>query len=97
MASVDSALEFLAAARPDFAIPDVNLNGTWSAPVAALLQSRKIPFVFVSGYDARGLDTAYAGAKILQKPFRLDDLDKAIEAAPTAEPGGAEGLEMPPR
>jgi two-component SAPR family response regulator len=79
--SIDSALKFLADARPDFAILDVNLNGAQSYPVAALLKSRKIPFVFVSGYDAAALDAAYADVQILQKPFRIGDLDSAIDAA----------------
>jgi hypothetical protein len=34
----------------------------------------------VSGYDAAILDAAYADVKILQKPFRIGDLDSAIEA-----------------
>jgi two-component SAPR family response regulator len=79
--SIDSALKFLADARPDFAILDVNLNGTQSYPIAALLKSREIPFVFVSGYDAATLDAAYADVQILQKPFRIGDLDSAIDEA----------------
>ena len=80
VASIDNALNFLADNRPDFVILDVDLSGTRSYPVAALLRSYKIPFVFVSGYDAAILDAAYADVKILQKPFRIGDLDSAIEA-----------------
>ncbi len=80
-ASVQGALEFLAASQPDFAILDIDLNGTSSYPVAALLRSRRIPFVFVSGYDAAALDAAYADVKVLQKPFRTSDLDFVIEMA----------------
>ena len=78
-ASIDTALKFLGDIRPDFAILDIDLNGTRSYPVAALLRSRTIPFVFVSGYDATILDTAYADVRILQKPFRISDLESAIE------------------
>ncbi|HUI20878.1 MAG TPA: response regulator [Methylocella sp.] len=81
MASISSALEFLGGAQPDFTILDINLNGTRSYPVAALLKSRKIPFVFVSGYDAATLDLAYADVQLLQKPFRIGDLDLMIETA----------------
>jgi two-component SAPR family response regulator len=81
VASIDNALKFLADVRPDFVILDVDLNGTRSYPIAALLRSREIPFVFVSGYYAAMLDAAYADVRILQKPFRIGDLDSAIEAA----------------
>ena len=81
VASIDNALKFLADVRPDFVILDIDLNGTRSYPIAALLRSREIPFVFVSGYDAAMLDAAYADVRILQKPFRIGDLDSAIEAA----------------
>ena len=80
VASIDNALIFLAENRPDFVILDVDLNGTRSYPVAALLRSCKIPFLFMSGYNATILDAAYADVKILQKPFRIGDLDSAIEA-----------------
>lgn len=79
-ASIESALEVLGKAKPDFAMLDINLNGTRSFPIADLLMSREIPFVFLSGYGSRGLDSAYAGAKILQKPFQLGDLETALEA-----------------
>src|SRR5450631_1417483 len=79
--SIDSALKYLANARTDFAILDVNLSGAHSYPVAAELRSRKIPFVFVSGYDAGSLDAAYSDVHILQKQFRIGDLDSAIDLA----------------
>jgi CheY-like chemotaxis protein len=86
VASIDGALQFLADAQPDFVILDINLNGTLSYPVAALLRSRKIPFVFVSGYDAAALDAAYADVQILQKPFCIGDLDAALETALVLDP-----------
>jgi len=80
-ASVEGALGVLAKSSPDFAVLDINLNGKRSFPVADVLKSRAIPFVFLSGYGARGLDEAYAGAKILQKPFRVHDLASILEDA----------------
>jgi hypothetical protein len=35
--------------------------------------------VFVSGYGAEGLDQAYAGATVVQKPFSSDQLARGIE------------------
>jgi CheY-like chemotaxis protein len=80
-ASVEAAMESLGKGSPDFALLDINLNGKRSFPVADLLLSRDIPFVFLSGYDSRGLDSDYAGAKILQKPFQLGDLQTALDEA----------------
>jgi CheY-like chemotaxis protein len=76
--SVESALEVLEKAEPDFAMLDINLNGKRSFPIADVLLSRQIPFVFLSGYGSRGIDGAYSGAKILQKPFQLGDLETAL-------------------
>jgi CheY-like chemotaxis protein len=77
-ASVDGALQALTKAAPDFAMLDINLNGKSSFPIADILLSREIPFVFLSGYGARGLDEAYSGAKVLQKPFQLGDIETAL-------------------
>ena len=75
VSSIGGALQFLADAQPDFVFLNLNLRGTLSYPVAALLRSRKIPFVFVSGYDAAALDAAYADVQLLQKPFCIGDLE----------------------
>lgn len=80
-ASVETALGVLAEASPDFAVLDINLNGERSFPVADILRSRAIPFVFLSGYGAKGLDDAYSDARVLQKPFQLSDLQMALEDA----------------
>lgn len=80
-ASVEGAIEVIGKAEPNFAMLDINLNGKRSFPVADILQSREIPFVFLSGYGSRGLDTAYSGARVLQKPFQLGDLETALQDA----------------
>lgn len=74
---VESALDALAEDWPDFAILDVNLNDARSYPVADFLKSRAIPFIFMSGSGC--LDRAYAGTKILLKPFPPGDLESALE------------------
>ncbi|PNG25761.1 response regulator [Methylocella silvestris] len=79
--SVEAALEALARIRPDFAMLDINLNGKRSFPIADVLMSRAIPFVFLSGYGSRGLEPGYVGAKVLQKPFQLADLESCLDAA----------------
>ena len=80
-ASVDKALETLAVVTPDFAILDVNLNGQKSFPVADLLNARDVPFVYISGYGELGLEGGGLDIRVLQKPFRLNDLRAVIDEA----------------
>lgn len=65
-----------AAQRPDIdlAILDVNLDGLRSFPVVDILIQRQIPFAFVTGYGAAGVDEAYRDRPVLAKPFMLDEL-----------------------
>jgi CheY-like chemotaxis protein len=58
----------------DMAILDVNLSGDPIYPVAEILQSRRIPFVFSTGYNSEGLEPRYAETPRLQKPFEYEDL-----------------------
>jgi CheY-like chemotaxis protein len=62
----------------NFAILDVNLDGTPSYPVAEILKTRGIPFVFATGYGPKGLDPVHAGIPTLQKPFMRSDLEAAL-------------------
>jgi CheY-like chemotaxis protein len=62
----------------DLAILDVNLNGSAVYPVAELLAQRGVPFVFSTGYGERGMPEAYRDRPTLQKPFQLENLDRAL-------------------
>lgn len=80
-ASAGGLDEAIALARDtdfDMAILDVNLNGHAVYPVAELLDQRGVPFVFSTGYGERGLPEAYRDRPTLQKPFQLENLDKAL-------------------
>ena len=62
----------LAAAKEDHlsgGILDVNVGGEPIYPVAAALALRNIPFVFVTGYSADGIDSQYAHIPALEKPI----------------------------
>jgi DNA-binding response OmpR family regulator len=72
--SVAEALALVSEAECDMALLDVNLGSESSAPVAAALKARNIPFVVLSGYRERSLNEDFNGAKILGKPFRTADL-----------------------
>ena len=64
----------------DVAVLDVNLDGVFTYPVADLLQRRGIPFAFITGYGASGLDPCYAHFPTLQKPFRARDLNALLRS-----------------
>lgn len=73
------------------ALLDVNLKGTRVFPVADALRARRVPMIFVTGYDAT-LPGPYAAAPRLTKPVRLDTLRRIVTASLTAaaaDPGAA--------
>ncbi len=62
----------------DVAVVDINISGLVATAVADKLIERKIPFLFVSGYEKmRG--TRYASIPLLRKPFAPEDLHGAVE------------------
>jgi CheY-like chemotaxis protein len=75
---LDEAIALARNSDFDVAILDVNLNGHAVYPVAELLAQRGVPFVFSTGYGERGLPEAYRDRPTLQKPFQLENLDKAL-------------------
>ncbi len=79
-ASVAEALEFVRRGGFDVALLDVNLGGEKVFPVADELRRLGAPFVFSSGYGAGGLRPDLADAPIIQKPYRLSDLEAALAA-----------------
>ena len=81
--NVDQAMELVRSANFDFAIIDINLNGTMSFPIAKAISARRIPFIFASGYDSTNVGQ-HDGALVLQKPFTIESLEAAIQQAMTA-------------
>jgi PAS domain S-box-containing protein len=60
-----------AVGREEFqaAVLDVNLDGEMVYPVADAVLARGVPFVFVTGYSAEGIDRRFAQVPVLQKPI----------------------------
>ncbi len=88
---IEEALQLARTLDIDLAILDINLRGKPSFPVADVLSSRGVPFMFATGYGAQILKPPYSGTPILQKPFQLDDLQRMLSlsgfqagGAPTA-------------
>ena len=69
-----------AVGREDFqaAILDVNLDGEMVYPVADAVLARGVPFVFVTGYGAEGIDRRFAQVPVLQKPIERQMLQNVF-------------------
>jgi DNA-binding NtrC family response regulator len=65
----------------DMAILDINVRGVLSFPIAEVLRSRDVPFIFASGYGQRGLIDAFRDAHVLTKPFDIDGLARMVAQA----------------
>ena len=78
---IDEAIALAKQSEFDIAILDVNLNGQPISPVVEVLVERGLPFVFATGYGQRGVPEPYRQTPTLQKPFQVDALARAIDAA----------------
>ncbi|PZQ62117.1 MAG: hypothetical protein DI544_03895 [Sphingomonas taxi] len=77
--AVAEALPLATDLELSFAILDVNLGDQRSFAIADVLRARGVPFLFATGYGARGMEGDYVGSCVVQKPFRRDELAAAIE------------------
>ena len=76
---IDDAMHKAASLDFDVAILDVNLMGHQSYPVATLLKSRNIPFVFSTGYGRVGLPPELEDMALLSKPFTQQQFNAALQ------------------
>jgi CheY-like chemotaxis protein len=60
------------------AVLDVNLRGELIYPVAEVLESRGVPFIFVTGYDPQSIERRFSRIPVLQKPFQRQALQNAF-------------------
>jgi CheY-like chemotaxis protein len=70
----------------DIATLDVNLAGQMSYPVAVILRSRDIPFIFATGYRSLALPPELRGAVVLTKPYNCAQLADALARSLSAKP-----------
>jgi CheY-like chemotaxis protein len=77
-ARINEAMDMARTLDLDVAVLDVNLAGTLSYPVADILRSRGIPFLFSTGYGAAGLPEHLKDALVLSKPYAPEALAIAL-------------------
>lgn len=76
---VAEACEFIEQERLDSAVLDVNVHGVLSYPVAAMLNERKIPFIFATGYGDRSHPSEFAAVPTIAKPYSVEDVRRALQ------------------
>jgi PAS domain S-box-containing protein len=62
----------------DAAILDINLAGETVYSLAEMLTSRKIPFVFATGYGAESIEARFEHIAVLQKPIEKEMLTRVF-------------------
>ena len=65
----------------EIAILDINVGGERIEPVADVIAGRGLPVIFASGYGSAGAPEKFRDRPMLQKPFLIERLEKAIEQA----------------
>ncbi len=55
----------------DAAVVDINLRNQMALPLARVLRSRQVPFVFTSGYDRRSIEPEFQDVRLLGKPLDI--------------------------
>jgi CheY-like chemotaxis protein len=76
--SVAAAKSAALANELDAAILDVNLGGELVYPVADLLATKGVPFIFVTGYGHESIDRRFAHNPILEKPVEREVLEELL-------------------
>lgn len=78
---VEEAVTLARTLEFEAAVLDVNLNGQPVSPVAEVIAERGLPFLFSTGYGRSGLEPRWRDRPVLQKPYRVEELDAALKAA----------------
>jgi light-regulated signal transduction histidine kinase (bacteriophytochrome) len=79
--SVHDALRQIEAAKPSFALLDVNLGSETSLPVAMRLSALGVPFVFATGYgESFRIPPELGAVAMIKKPYTADTLRRALSA-----------------
>ncbi|MGI8705134.1 MAG: response regulator [Sphingomicrobium sp.] len=78
-ATIQTALDSIAANTFDLATLDLNLNGERSFLIAEALSERHIPFAFATGYGANSIDEAFGDRPVLNKPYSFFQFKKVLE------------------
>jgi len=76
--NLHDALALAQSSDLDGAILDLNLGGEPVYPVAEALAAKGVPFVFLTGYGAGGVEPRFADVPTIAKPFHPSALEDAV-------------------
>jgi PAS domain S-box-containing protein len=80
--TVGDALEAVRHETIDAALLDVNLGGEMAYPIAQLLQAKKVPFVFMTGYGSETIAMPFSDVRVFQKPLEREILRELFAPDP---------------
>jgi CheY-like chemotaxis protein len=79
VATIEDAMRLVeSTATIDGAVLDINLRGQVVYPVADRLMAQGIPFLFLTGYDARAIPEKYASIVRCDKPLAMGKVVAAL-------------------
>ncbi|HSK41166.1 MAG TPA: PAS domain S-box protein [Arenibaculum sp.] len=78
----------------DAALLDVNMGGLNVHPVAEVLKERGLPFILTTGYEE--LDWDRATVPVIRKPFRTEDVGRALRRLLARGTGSHDDAKEPP-
>lgn len=64
----------------DAALVDVHIRGERVFPLCEMLEARKVPFVFTSGYADWNMPEKWLDRPRLQKPYTIKQIEDALKA-----------------
>jgi CheY-like chemotaxis protein len=76
-----AALKLAGQSRAGAAILDIDLGGQTGYPVAEVLRSRGIPFVFLTGYSHVAVPPPWQDVPLVEKPFEAATLIRCLHLA----------------
>ena len=79
--TLTEGLRLAETAEFDLALLDINVGGYNCESIAQIVERRGLPILFVTGYASTGLPPPFSDRRVLQKPFRIEVLKKAIDDA----------------
>jgi CheY-like chemotaxis protein len=75
-----AARELVEAGEFDAALMDIHSRGERVFPLCEMLEAKHVPFAFTSGYADRNMPEKWEGRPRVQKPYTLDEIEKALSA-----------------
>jgi CheY-like chemotaxis protein len=82
---IDECFEAVRNELPDLAVLDVNLAGGTSYDLAHWLHERRVPVIFLTGYETPSLDARFKDHPTCRKPCSPDELKKLIADASASQ------------